>query len=110
MKPDVPGGRPVAWEDAGQQIAPVLGSYSAVVITSSDPVAAAHVALGIALAEAKHKRVVVGDLIGDVTPLRSLVKDEDPHGISDSLIRASIGLEAFDDLRDDLDQALRCVG
>jgi cystathionine beta-lyase/cystathionine gamma-synthase len=28
------------------------------------------------------------------------------HGISDGLIRASIGLEAFEDLRDDLDQAL----
>ena len=77
-------GRPVAWEDAGRQIAPLLGSYSAVVITSSDSVAAAHVALGIAHAEAKHRRVVVGDLVGDLAPLRSLVKDEDPHGISDS--------------------------
>lgn len=28
------------------------------------------------------------------------------HGISDGLIRLSIGLEAFEDLRDDLDQAL----
>jgi hypothetical protein len=84
LKPNVSGGRPVAWEDAGRQIAPVLGSYSAVVVTSSDPVAAAHVALGIALAEANHRRVVVGDLVGDLPPLRSLVKDEDPHGISDS--------------------------
>ena len=86
MKPNVTGGRPVAWEDAGRQIAPLLGSYSAVIVTSSDPIAAAHVALGIALAEAKHRRVVVGDLIGDVPPLRSLVKDEDPHGISDSFL------------------------
>jgi hypothetical protein len=84
LKPNVTGGRPVAWEDAGRQIAPILGSYSAIIVTSSDPVAAAHVALGIALAEAKHRRVVVGDLVGDVPPLRSLVKDEDPHGISDS--------------------------
>jgi hypothetical protein len=86
LKPNVPGGRPVAWEDAGRQIAPVLGSYSAVLITSSDPVAAAHVALGIAAAEAKHRRVVVGDLVGDLPPLRSLVKDEDPHGITDSFL------------------------
>jgi len=86
LKPNVTGGRPIAWEDAGRQIAPLLGSYYAVIITSSDPIAAAHVALGIALAEAKHKRVVVGDLIGDVPPLRSLVKDEDPHGISDSFL------------------------
>jgi hypothetical protein len=86
LKPNVSGGRPVAWEDAGRQIAPLLGSYSAVVVTSSDPVAAAHVALGIALAEAKHRRVVLGDLVGDLPPLRSLVKDEDPHGISDSFL------------------------
>jgi len=76
----------VAWEDAGRQIASLLGSYTAVVVTSSDPVAAAHVALGIARAEATHRRVVVGDLVGDTPSLRSLVKDEDPHGITDSLL------------------------
>jgi hypothetical protein len=63
-----------------------LGSYSAIVVTSSDPFAAAHVALGIARAEAKQRRVVVGDLVGDLLPLRSLVKDEDPHGITDSFL------------------------
>lgn len=84
MKPNVTGGRPVAWEDAGRQIASLLGAYSAVIVTSSDSVAAAHVALGIAFAESKHRRVVVGDLIGDTPPLRDLVKDEDPHGITDS--------------------------
>jgi len=31
-------------------------------------------------------------------------------GISDGLIRISVGLEAFDDLRDDLDQALGAIG
>ena len=86
MKPNVPGGRPIAWEDAGRQIAQILGSYSALIITSSDPVAAAHVALGIAAAEAKHRRVVIGDLVGDLPALRSLIKDEDPHGISDSFL------------------------
>jgi hypothetical protein len=63
-----------------------LGSYSAVVVTSSDPVAAAHVALGIARAEATHRRVIVGDLVGDIPSLRSLVTDEDPHGITDSFL------------------------
>ena len=28
------------------------------------------------------------------------------HGISDGLIRLSVGLEAFEDLRDDLDRAM----
>ena len=86
MKANVPGGRPVAWEDAGRQIAQVLGSYSAILITSSDPAAAAHVALGIAAAEASHRRVVVGDLVGDLPSLRSLIKEEDPHGIADSFL------------------------
>lgn len=31
------------------------------------------------------------------------------HGISDGLVRLSVGLEAFDDLRDDLDQALQAA-
>ena len=86
MKPNVTGGRPIAWEDAGRQIAQILGSYSALIITSSDPVAAAHVALGIAAAEASHRRVVIGDLVGDLPALRSLIKDEDPHGIADSFL------------------------
>lgn len=80
------GGRPIAWEDAGRQIAPLLGSYSAIVVTSSDPLAAAHVALGAARAEARQRRAVVGDLVGDLPPLRSLVKEEDPHGITDSFL------------------------
>ncbi|MCH7752553.1 MAG: PLP-dependent transferase, partial [Planctomycetes bacterium] len=33
-------------------------------------------------------------------------EDRHAHGISDGLIRLSVGLEAFEDLRDDLDQAL----
>lgn len=86
MSSPVSGGRPVAWEDAGRQIASLLGSYSAVVVTSSDPAAAANVALGIARAEATRRRVVVGDLVGDIPALRSLVTDEDPHGITDSFL------------------------
>ena len=86
MNSRVSGGRPVAWEDAGRQIASLFGSYFAVVVTSSDHVAAAHVALGIARAEATHRRVVIGDLVGDNPSLRSLVRDEDPHGITDSFL------------------------
>jgi cystathionine beta-lyase/cystathionine gamma-synthase len=33
-------------------------------------------------------------------------EDRLAHGINDGLIRLSVGLEAFEDLRDDLDQAL----
>jgi len=86
LKPPASGGRPVAWEDAGRQIAPLLGSYSAIVVTSSDPTPAAHVALGIAHAESTQRRVVVADLVGDLPPIRSLVAEEDPHGITDSFL------------------------
>jgi hypothetical protein len=72
------------WEAAGRKIAPMLGSYSAAVVTSSDELAAAYVALGIGLAEAEHRRVAIGDLVGEVEPLQSLITSDDPHGISDS--------------------------
>jgi hypothetical protein len=55
-------------------------------VSSSDPVVAAHVALGIARGEASRRRVVVGDLVGDLAPLTSLLSDDDPHGISDSIL------------------------
>ena len=86
MTQKVSGGRPAAWEDAGRQVASLLGSYSAILVASSDPLAAAHVALGIARAEAGHRRSVVGDLVGDAAPLRSLIGEEDPHGITDSFL------------------------
>ncbi|HZE08049.1 MAG TPA: hypothetical protein VE110_04755 [Gemmatimonadaceae bacterium] len=86
MSQKISGGRPKAWEDAGRQVAPLLGSYSAIAVVSSDPLAAAHVALGIARAESEHRRCVVGDLVGDLAPLRSLVKDEDAPGITDSIL------------------------
>jgi len=44
------------------------------------------VALGIARSESTHRRVVVGDLVGDIPALRSLVLEEDPHGITDSFL------------------------
>jgi hypothetical protein len=82
----VSGGRPIAWEDAGRQVAALLGSYSAIAVVSNDPLAATYAALGIARAESTHRRCVVGDLVGDIEPLRSLVKDEDAPGITDSLL------------------------
>jgi hypothetical protein len=64
----------------------MLGSYSAAVVTGGDPLAAANVAIGIGLAEAEHRRVAIGDLVGEIEPIQSLVTGGDPHGISDSFI------------------------
>ena len=76
-----PGG---AYEGAGRQVAVAVRGYSSVVVTSDDVIAAAHAAIGMALAESAHRLVMIGDLAGETPPLQSLVKDEDPHGIYDS--------------------------
>lgn len=83
---DSPTELAAGWESAGRKIAPMLGSYSAAVVTSADELAAAHVALGIGLAEAEHRRVAIADLVGEVEPIQALVTSDDPHGISDSFI------------------------
>ena len=62
----------------------MLGSFSAAVVTGTDALAAAHVAIGIGLAEAEHRRVAIGDLVGEIEPIQALVTTDDPHGISDS--------------------------
>ncbi len=75
----------------------MINNYFAVAVVSSDPRAAAEVALGMARAESRHRRTVVGDLVGDLAPLSELVQSEDPHGISDSFLYgislSSIGRE-----------------
>ena len=76
-----PGG---AYEGAGRQAAVAVRGYSSIVVTSDDVLAAAHTAIGIALAESAHRLVMIGDLAGEVAPLQALVPDEDPHGIYDS--------------------------
>jgi hypothetical protein len=74
------------WEAAGSSVAGALDGASAVVVLGHDPIATASVALGIARAQAAHRRVAVGDLIGDVAPIRELVTDDDPHGLTDTFL------------------------
>ncbi|HXV17704.1 MAG TPA: SPOR domain-containing protein [Gemmatimonadaceae bacterium] len=76
-----PGG---AYEGAGRQAAVALRGFSSVIVTSDDPIAAAHVAIGIGLAESAHRLVMIGDLVGELAPLQSLLGDDDSHGIFDS--------------------------
>jgi len=74
------------WEAAGSRVAGGLDDASAVVVLGHDPIATASVALGIARAQSARRRVAVGDLIGDVPPLRDLVTDDDPHGLTDAFL------------------------
>lgn len=81
------GSRPATgWEEAGRRAAPLINNYFALAVVSSDPLAAAEVALGMARAESAHRRAVIGDLVGDLAPLTELVTSDDPHGISDSFL------------------------
>ena len=73
-----------AWEAAGSRIGNSLDNAAAVVVVGHDPIATACVALGIGRIQSVRRRVAIGDLIGDVPPLRELITDDDPHGITDS--------------------------
>jgi len=57
-----------------------------VVVTSDDLEAAAHVAIGIALAESATRLVVIGDLADEAAPLQKLMVGDDTHGIYDSFV------------------------
>jgi hypothetical protein len=74
------------YQRAGRQTSIALRGYSTVLIISDDPVAAANVAIGIGRAEAPQRRVVVGDLVGDLQPIRDLATGDDAHGIYDSFV------------------------
>ena len=50
----------------------------------ADPAAAALVAIGAARAQAESRRAVIGDLVGDLEALESMIPRHDPHGLADS--------------------------
>ena len=74
------------WEEEGRRIAPSLDSVAAVVVIGEDPDAAAAVALGVGRVQSRRRRVAIADLVGEVAPLQSLVRGDDPHGIVDSFL------------------------
>ena len=72
------------WDDEGRRLSPLVDALSAVVIVGADLIATTQVALGLAGAQAERRRVVIGDLIGDLELLESMIPRHDPHGLSDS--------------------------
>jgi hypothetical protein len=79
-----PAQRTFDWELAGHALGEKLDDYNAVVVAGLDPVATGRVALALARAQSRHRRVAVGDLFADSPPIQELVQSEDPHGIVDS--------------------------
>ncbi|HUF30345.1 MAG TPA: SPOR domain-containing protein [Gemmatimonadaceae bacterium] len=74
------------WREDGHAIAATLDSHSAAVIIGRQAEDAAEVALGIAESQARRRRVAVGDLVGEVAPLQSLVPVEIVHGLMDAFL------------------------
>jgi hypothetical protein len=72
------------WTEEGRRIGVTLDAFHAVIVVGVDPVATADVALGIARVQSVHRRVAVGDLLGEAPPLQALVTGENPHGLVDS--------------------------
>ena len=74
------------WENAGRELGASLSDYSALVVIGTDPVTTGQAAVGIARAQAMHRRVAVGDLFAESPPIQELVQTEDPHGLVDSFV------------------------
>lgn len=71
------------WESAGGRVSDALDAAAAVAVLGDDPVATASTAIGIALAQARTRRVYLLDLLGEGSALAALVPGDDPHGVSD---------------------------
>jgi hypothetical protein len=74
------------WNEEGRRIGATLDAFHAIVVVGTDPVATAETALGIARVQAVHRRVALGDLIGEAPPIQALVRGDDPHGLVDSFL------------------------
>jgi hypothetical protein len=76
----------VDWVEEGRRIGATLDAHHVVVVVGGDVSAVAEVALGIGRSQSGHRRVAVGDLLGDAPPLQALVPDQDAHGLVDSFL------------------------
>lgn len=72
------------WEAEGHRHATALDDCSGAVIIGERPSIAAEVALGIARAQARRRRVAVADTVGELGPLEDLVPMDAPYGLVDS--------------------------
>jgi hypothetical protein len=76
--------RAMDWNEEGRRIGVTLDAFHAIVVVGSDAEATAETAIGIARIQAVHRRVALGDLLGEAPPIQTLVQGDDPHGLLDS--------------------------
>ena len=78
--------RAMDWNEEGRRIGVTLDAFHAIVVVGSDAEATAETAIGIARIQAVHRRVALGDLLGEAPPIQALVQGDDPHGLLDSFV------------------------
>lgn len=71
------------WEVAGRELGGRLDRSHAIVVLGNDGDDTARVAIGIARQQARRRRVVIADLLGDAPALTSLIPVGDAHGLAD---------------------------
>jgi len=76
-----------AWEQEGQRIASALDFRASALIIGSDPIAAAEVALGMARAQARRRRVCVADVVGELKPIEDLIPFDFEYGLMDAFFQ-----------------------
>ena len=74
------------WEHEGELVASELDSCACALVLGPDAVASAEAALGIARVQARRRRVAVGDAVGELAPIESLLPSESPYGMMDSFL------------------------
>src|SRR5437868_9043793 len=72
--------------DDGMRIGAGLDTANLVLVLGDEPRRTALAALGIARAQARHRRVALGDLLGDAEPIQELLDGGDLHGLADSFV------------------------
>lgn len=84
MPPDPEQGK--SWEEQGRLLSATLEGCHSAVIVGENPEAAARVALGIGRAQARRRRVAIGDVVGELDTIQQLVPADFPHGLVDSFL------------------------
>jgi len=72
--------------DDGMRVGAGLDTANLVLVLGDEPRRTALAALGVARAQARHRRVALGDLLGDAEPIQQLLNGGDPHGLADSFV------------------------
>ena len=72
--------------DEGMRVGAGFDTSNLILVLGEEPRLTALAALGVARAQSLHRRVALGDLLGDAEPIQQLLDGDDPHGLADSFV------------------------